>query len=477
MNSMLQPIALLRYSLRQFERVHEQSFQNRQLFLTMVGLQLLWLATIVWTGTSTDWRTITYLIAYTVLAGVLTILLPTRFISKLRDYKGWLLQKEGYLLFALCLITLAVGIFYAHHQMEWGDEARSFRVANILAAESLEYAYTESGWLRNKHPPLVPLIYGLIVNLFGAKLLYLRAISVLFLTGTLLITYLIGRELYDQKTGYLASFLFLTFPLVVRLGSSAMMDMQLAFFFTLTLLLLLYLLRKPSYRLSAVIGIVIGLGLLTKYIMVLVYGVLISYIVFLPDFRKRKPHLMLAMMISLSILAIWLLHAYSLGILSGQIQKIATYSGIYHIINDLVVRDQVGFQVETLMPNAANDLNLVKNGIIRLGLESLFTRIPSSLGVYHFPLILFGLITLLKTQKPADVFIMLWIGAVFLMLFLTLPDHRYFLSAFPAIAILVARSLSQHPEGLERAILLCLFFAGGNLYLFADWVREAHMFL
>jgi 4-amino-4-deoxy-L-arabinose transferase-like glycosyltransferase len=477
---MLQPIVFLKNSLHKFERAQERSFQNGRLLLGMIILQLLWLAAIVLTGTSTDWSKISALIIYVILAGTIVFFLPASLILTLQDFRTWLLQEERRIFLVLGLIALCVGIFYAHHQMIWGDESRSFRVANILATENLEFAYMESGWLRNKHPPLIPLAYGLTVELFGANLLYLRTVSVLFLAGTVLITYLLGRELYDRKTGYLASFFVLSFPLIIRLGASAMMDMQLAFFFSLALLLTLYLLHQPSYRLAAVIGIVIGLGLLTKYTMVLIYGVLIGSVIFLPEFRKIKFHLVLILIISLSMMAIWLLYTYHIGILSGQIQKIAQYSGIYHIILDLMGNSQPGLPLDNIPPtNPAPDLNLIKGGIMKLGLESLFTRIPSSLGVYHFPLIVFGLLSLLRIRKSADKFILLWIGVVFLVLFLTLPDHRYFLPAFPAIAILIARSCSvnQHPEGMARVVLLCLLFAGGSLYLFADWVREAHLFL
>ncbi|HSJ86015.1 MAG TPA: hypothetical protein VK909_02320, partial [Anaerolineales bacterium] len=122
-------------------------------------------------------------------------------------------------------------------------------------------------------------------------------------------------------------------------------------------------------------------------------------------------------------------------------------------------------------------LDVMQNGIFRLGLETLFTRLPSSLGVYHAPLILFGVLYLLKRRNPADWMLLLWIGAITLFLFLTLPDHRYFLPIFPALAMVVAHTLLRFPENAERAILLSLLFGAGNLYLFADWVRESHIFL
>jgi hypothetical protein len=73
--------------------------------------------------------------------------------------------------------------------------------------------------------------------------------------------------------------------------------------------------------------------------------------------------------------------------------------------------------------------------------------------------------------------VLLWIGAVSLSLFLTLPDHRYFLPVFPAIAIVIAQVLLRFPAYAERAILLSLLLGISNLYLFVDWVRESHLFV
>ena len=333
MSIILQPTRLIRYSLRRIDRAHERVFQNRHLFFFMLSLQLLWLAAIAWTGASTNWSMLSFLAIYSTLAGAVVILLPTTLILKLRDFQKGVLQKENRIIFALCLIALIVGAFYATQHRPWSDEGRSFITAKTLATVGLEASYLEHGWLRTKHPPFVPLTYGLTLNLLGENLLYLRFISVLFLVATLPAVYLLGRELYDRETGYLASFLFLSFPLVIRLGSSAMMDMQLAFFFTLSLLLGLRLLRRPSYRLAMILGIVIGLGLLTKYIMIFVYGALLGFAFFKPDLRKLKYHLATAILISMSVLALWFFYVYQIGILSAQIQKIVDYTGIFHIIN------------------------------------------------------------------------------------------------------------------------------------------------
>jgi 4-amino-4-deoxy-L-arabinose transferase-like glycosyltransferase len=219
----------------------------------------------------------------------------------------------------------------------WPNEKILFKAAKIIAAEGLHgvaTAFLNMPNLRYQHPPLIPFVFGLTIDLLGDNLLFLRLVSVLFLIATLWITYLLGRELYDRETGLIASLLFLFFPLTIRLGSAALMDIQLVFFFSLALLLSLRLLRKPSYRLAAALGCAIGLGLLTKYIMGIIYFVLLSYAVISPSLRKLKTHLAVAILVSICLFSVWILFTFRVGILSGQVDRILNVSGVYHLEND-----------------------------------------------------------------------------------------------------------------------------------------------
>jgi len=472
----------LRKPLITIQMVSMQFLLNRSLLVTMGALQLLWLIVIVITRASTKYDTILTVAIFSIVATFVVILLPSSVIQKLKDLKVWLLQDEKRSLLILCLVALLVGVLYAFSQHQWGDEQRSLKAANIVASEGLAAAYEKVDWLSGQHPPLFSLMFALALKLLGPDLLYMRLVSVLFLTGTLIVTYFVGRELYGREVGFLASLLLLSFPLVVRLSASAMPDIEVTFFFSLALFLLVRLSRKPSFWLACAAGVVLGLGLLTKYMMTLIFVVIFFYFLFMASFRKIKPHLLIVGLASMSVFAIWILYAFQMGIISGQIYKILGYTGSYHLVRDLV---EASPAAQPAMPadtpadtaNESTDLNeRLQRGILRLSLESLFTRIPSSLGVHHAPLILIGLLYLIKKRKEVDLVLLLWIGGVTAGLLITLPAHRYFLPIFPAIAIAVAHLLFRFPNSAERAILLSLLFGAGNLYLFANWVRESQIF-
>lgn len=110
-------------------------------------------------------------------------------------------------------------------------------------------------------------------------------------------------------------------------------------------------------------------------------------------------------------------------------------------------------------------------------LETLATRLPSGLGVYTLPLILLGLWQVLRSRNRTDWFLVLWIALIWLPLLITLPDHRYFMLSFPALALVMAREVRRSPGNALLLVLLCLVFCGVSLFLFVDWERQSHVFL
>ena len=469
----------LRKPLVALRTISAQFLLHRTLILAMALLQLAWLALIVLTGASTQYDRIIIVTVLSVFATGAILALPTNAIRELRDGKSWLLQSEKRVIWLLCLSALLIGLMYALRQTEWTDEQYSLKAAHIIASDGLVSAYSRVGWLGQQHPPLFSIIFAFLSKLPGPDMLFMRLVSVFFLAGTMVVTYFLGRELYSREIGFLAAVLLLSFPLVIRLSAAAMMDIQLAFFFSLGLLLLLRLSRKPSYWLACAAGIVIGLGLLTKYIMALLFVVIFFLFLTLEQFRKIKSHLFVATALAMAIFAIWISYANHMGMLARQFDKILSFVGSYHVVMNLEeATSPPPPETETAIEAESNALSdTLQDGIFRLGLESLFTRIPSSLGLYHLPLILFGLLYLIKKRNSSALILLLWIGGVSASLFLSLPDHRYFLPIFPAIAITIAHVLVRFPDYSERAILLSLLLGGSNLYLFANWLRESHIFL
>jgi len=71
---------------------------------------------------------------------------------------------------------------------------------------------------------------------------------------------------------------------------------------------------------------------------------------------------------------------------------------------------------------------------------------------------------------------MVWIVAISAILLLTIPDHRYFMVVFPALAIMMSTWMKSNPLHGERVVGLTLLYWIAALYLFIDWSRVGPLF-
>lgn len=431
--------------------VLERFMQTRNVLAAMALLQMLWLAT-KWLLGLPPYRRIPFVLVYTFVVGLAISYMPADLVYRIRQLKERIVKNEKFLILTLCVVVLTIGVVYSSYRTAWEGEGFVFNASKIVAEEGAGpfFAdYTRNYYLGDRHPPLVPLLYGFVMYIFGVSLLVIRLVSLLLTIATIMLTYFLAKELYDRETGFLAALVLLSFRHILYVGVAANPEMWVTFFFALALLLTLRLLRTPTYQLSLATGISIGAGLLSKYIMALIYPVVLSYFIAMVPFRRLKFSLAIVTVVSVSMLITWLVYAYQIGVLDTHKDMVAFHAG----------------QVITT--------NFGK----KLLLETLLVRLPSFLGVYHIPMLFLGATDLMQRRSQSDLFILLWIAVVFLSLSLTLPDHRYFMPAFPALAIMVARGLRRLPEAAEQVIMLALLYCGGTLYLFVDWHRTAFLLL
>jgi len=114
------------------------------------------------------------------------------------------------------------------------------------------------------------IIFGLYLYLHGSIISYeqyliARLIVAVFGTGIIALTYLIGKELFNSKTGIIAATIFTVLPLAVNDSHYGTVDIPLTFFITLSILCTYYLIQKGTVKWYVICGICIGLTTATKY--------------------------------------------------------------------------------------------------------------------------------------------------------------------------------------------------------------------
>jgi uncharacterized membrane protein len=145
-------------------------------------------------------------------------------------------------LLALAAITLAgLGLRLAVPRGIWLDEAISIHQAHLSIHdlfENLQYG--------DRHPPLHHLALWLTVKAFGDGELVVRIPSII--AGTLAIPalYLLGRELYDRRTGLVAAAFGAASPMLIWYSQEARMYAFVELFGLLALWTQLRAIRNPS---------------------------------------------------------------------------------------------------------------------------------------------------------------------------------------------------------------------------------------
>ena len=421
---------------------------TRRVLVAMAALQVLWFGVIWATGAASNAWKIPFLLVYTLIAGTLVQVIPLHLESWLDRRAEMLKPTRRRVIVGLVLVVGMVGCIYAHYQEVLTDEAFLLRASRIAAERGVGWffsGYSEIKWLGGQHPPLIPLIYGIAIRAAGPRLLPLRAIALLVTIGTVVVTYLLGEAWFDASTGIAAALSLVAMPYTLRMGTAVLTDMPVTLFFLLSLFLIEELADSHSFVLACLTGVVIGLGLLSKYTMLLIYPVLALHYAMRVRLRRVSAQLSVCILVSAIIFGAWLTFAYAKGIFAAQVKTVTSYVGV------------------------------VTGGNWRYLLEMVSTEVPSAVGLYNLPVLCMGVIWSLRQRCESDLSLLLWIGPVSTIVTLTLPDPRYFMPAFPALAIAMARGIRGFRLSASRIVMLFFLLLGGTLYLFVDWYRATFL--
>lgn len=141
------------------------------------------------------------------------------------------------------------------------DTQTEYAAAASTAQVGLPYA--TPGNLINQ-PPIAFYIYGFFLKVFGLSYATGVAAATLFGVGCIFFVYLIGKLVYDVRTGLVAAGLFALVPWHIVLSRSFLIDVPCLFLSLASLFTGILAIQKASLRFVLVSGILFGLALLTK---------------------------------------------------------------------------------------------------------------------------------------------------------------------------------------------------------------------
>jgi hypothetical protein len=147
------------------------------------------------------------------------------------------------------------------------DAARYFIQAKSL--EQFGVGYFVEEWGREigawTDLPLVPFLYGLVLSVFGEMRIAIQAFTTLLFSGTVVLTYLIGRTLWNEIVGGCAAVLLLGMPYLLTQVPLMLSDVPAMFFLTLAVYASIGAVRHGGAGFLVLAPVAITLAMLSRY--------------------------------------------------------------------------------------------------------------------------------------------------------------------------------------------------------------------
>ena len=199
-----------------------------------------------------------HLLAVVLLVAAVSVLFPS-------SREGPRLSRRGALLFA-AILALAAGLRLYKLGTEpfgcWWDEANNGIVAQgLVAAGADRPVYSNDTQLPTHFFYLV----GLFFKVFGRGLLSVRLVTAAFGVGTVLLAFLVGREVLSERFGLVFALFLAVGRWDLTFSRIGLVAIPAPFFVLLTLLFLFRIVRRGNVQDFALAGITFGFGLCVYY--------------------------------------------------------------------------------------------------------------------------------------------------------------------------------------------------------------------
>ena len=227
-----------------------------------------------------------------------------------------------YIVIAIFLLTLAIRLIVVL-QDDGVPEGDAYVYDSLAVSLSQGNGYVNSdGTAHSFYPPFYPFFLSIIYRLFGHSYIAVRIIQSVIGALICVLIYLIAKELRNSILGILSACFAIIYPPFIKSAELLLTETL----FTLLLCLIVYYLvriqRESRYKDCAVLGLLIGLGLLTKT------ALIVLPIFVIPVFINKKDALKKYIVVVLFFLlpvTPWIIRNYSV---YHRFVPVATQGGI-----------------------------------------------------------------------------------------------------------------------------------------------------
>ncbi len=229
----------------------------------------------------------------------------------------------------LFLSSFAVGVIFWKEPEVIVDASRYFTQAKHLKIYGIKYFIEEWGRGINAWTdlPLVPFLYGLIFKFFGESRTYIQIFTTSLFSMTVVLTYLIGKTLWDENVGFFAGVLLLGIPYLFTQVPLMLVDVPTMFFLTLLIFTFIKVLERGE-KWIAISSVAIFLAFFSKYSTWLMLSVLVVIVlVYLRQGSGARYHIIYRSVLVAMIAGLFIgfVILFRFDVFSGQIKMLFDY--------------------------------------------------------------------------------------------------------------------------------------------------------
>ena len=212
--------------------------------------------------------------------------------KKLKEF--W---KDYYLVAVLVVAVAAVAwrVYMALQNGMWVDEGRYSLIANSLLKHPFEYSSPYHGIVKN-YGPVFPYLLYLSQLVLGQGKLAVYIVSPVIGGLSILMTYLLGKEMFGRLQGFIAAVLLSVSPVFTYINTRILVGSTLSLVYLVAISLMYYGLKDKKYSKYAMmaLGPVLALGIITKQPAYFLGGIFLIYLYrktgfeFLTDYRNHR---------------------------------------------------------------------------------------------------------------------------------------------------------------------------------------------
>lgn len=315
-----------------------------------------------------------------------------------------------------------------------GHLLTSLRYLGILSGHNGNIVNAIRDFLNvSPYPPLFHVSAIPLYVLFGTSEDIAVMSNILFLGILIFSTYGIGKHLHEAHTGLLSAFSVSMYPIVFGLSRHYLIDVALMAMVSLAIYFLLLSDRFRSRGYSLALGIVLGLGMLTKsafFFFVVGPFLLVAFEAFFASPKRHFLNVLLSLGAGGTLLTPWYL---------SNLRKLMDY-----FIIGVVKEGGV----------AEGDPSIAT---LKSVLYYLFMLVDHQIFLFFFILFIIGCIWAVLKFRSQNKLLLLWVGVSYLILaFFTNKDIRFTMPFLPAVAMISTFWIFKTSGKITRIVTVAL---------------------